>query len=181
MFYCRDPKFVYLDCSRCGSTSVMNHLGSHYHLERYGLRRHVLQVPSEMRDWTKFTVVRNPYSRMASVFWLKHVNGKTGSSFEEWLNRIDPWKWAQCRYARKSDHVLKIEEIDKASEVLGFWPSTPFPRRNVSNDNAKKGMISRSGQKWKKKPPLEEMLTPLVKKLIAKRFREDFKEFGYQI
>lgn len=129
-----------------------------------------------MRDWTKFTVVRNPYNRMASVFWMKYMNGRTGPSFEEWLNRIDPWKWAQCRFARLADHVFKIEKIEEA-RALDFWPDTPFPHRHDSKTKE----WTRVGTKWRPIPDKEKLLTDSAKKIIRKRFRGDFKECGYRL
>jgi hypothetical protein len=173
MFYCKKPKFVYLDCARCGSTSVMNHLGGGHKLVRYGARRHVLEVPKRMLSWPSFTVVRDPYTRMRSVYWLKWVNKRTVLPFEGWLEKIDSTRWAQHRFSQMADKFFKIEEIEEARD-LPFWPKAEFPH----NNNSKTNKTTTHAGAWEPMP--DGLLTDEAKGIIAKRFSEDFTAHGYK-
>ena len=174
MFFCREAKFVYWDCARCGSTSVMTHLAKKHYLERYGKRRHLLKCPPEMRSWKSFTVVRHPYQRVVSFFWMRLMNGKA-KNFEEWIEAVDAFKYSQLRYSDRADHTIKLEEIDKAGDILPFWPEGEFPHRHKSDRET----FTISGRRFEEIP--DNFLTKERKALIARKFKEDFKRLGYKI
>jgi hypothetical protein len=130
-------------------------------------------TPEKMKSWPSFTVVRDPYTRMRSVYWLKRANKVTSLSFEDWLEKIDPLRWSQYRYSQKADRFFKIEEIEEASE-LPFWPKTEFPHSN----NSKTNKTTTHAGAWEPMP--DGLLTDEAKEIIVRRFSRDFEDHGYK-
>jgi hypothetical protein len=63
-------KYLFLHVSKCGGTSIkkaIKDVPNVYNFDRYDLDCLHLKIKKEMSNTTKFTIVRNPYSRLASA------------------------------------------------------------------------------------------------------------------
>jgi hypothetical protein len=129
-------------------------------------------VPEKMREWPSFTVVRNPYTRMASLWWTaRHMPKFQGSEFTHYLKATNR---PQIRYSHAKT-ILKFEDLPKAFSALPFWPGGEFQNMNSS----KRRRVTRRGIKWKPRPSCSKILTDEAMSLIRKKYAVDFETFGY--
>lgn len=68
-------KYVYIGIPRTGSKSMNRWLKDNYEGESFGFH-HQWQVPEEAKDYLIFTIVRNPYERMASMRFMMAWDGE---------------------------------------------------------------------------------------------------------
>ncbi len=71
-------KYVYIGIPRTGSKSMNRWLLDYYQGEWYG-EHHGWKVPDEARDYTRFTIVRNPYEREISAWYFVPWGAETVS------------------------------------------------------------------------------------------------------
>lgn len=172
MHVCKKSKFVFLANPKTGTRSVLNHLRSEHKIEMED-RDHSWIIPDRYKKWFSFSVVRNPYERMASIYWLAFNNAKfSGKTFEHYLHKTHR---KQSLY-KNVDKVIRFENMNDELKDLPFWPKGELPH---FNDSRLKD-ITKRGERWKKPPPWEEILTPGIKALIYSQYRNDFELFGYE-
>jgi hypothetical protein len=172
MHICKKAKFVFLANPKTGTRSVLNHLRSEHKVEVEG-RDHSWVVPEKYKKWSSFSVVRHPYTRMASIYWLAFNNYKfRGKSLKYYLNNVYR---PQSRYANV-DKVIRFENMDEELKELTFWPKGELPHYN----DTRLKEVTKRGERWKKPPPWEEVLTPEVKGIIYSQYQKDFELFGYE-
>tara|TARA_R110000824_G_scaffold11527_1_gene50270 strand:- start:3597 stop:4118 length:522 start_codon:yes stop_codon:yes gene_type:complete len=172
MHICKKSKFVFLANPKTGTRSILSHLRSEHDIRGVG-RDHSWSIPAKYKKWSSFSVVRNPYTRMASIYWVAFNNHKfRGKTFKYYLNHSYR---PQGRY-RNVDAVVRFENMDEELKSLPFWPKGELPHHN---DSGLKEITIR-GERWKKPPPWEEMLTPEIKHIIYSQYQNDFELFGYE-
>lgn len=175
------PNFVYIAVPRTASHSIAKHWLLHYGgVDRDSEDHHKHKVPLWHHWKFTWTVVRNPYARVASLWLLmqkftdileKEMRGVTFEDFPEWLRcgpwPKDPWpyRWmAQVPFlsASRIDRVVHFENLEAELRELPFvqhW--TDVPRINVS------------------KAPRPEF-TPAFIAGVNRYEKESFEAYGYK-
>lgn len=83
-------KVVFVAIPKTGTRSVYNSLRNVFAGELY--KEHHKVIPKEYRDFFKFTIVRNPYDRIVSVWWATTHRGQADGPIEP----VPPLKrWAK--------------------------------------------------------------------------------------
>lgn len=157
-----------------GVTYETQHLTA-YHCKKYG-------VEDFTKSSYKFAFVRNPWERFVSeVFWKQQVE-RQKITFEDQMrmhatevnNNIDikqphnapMWKYLYDENGELMvDDVFKLEEIDKAQQVLSerFGEKIVFGHTNKTN-----------------KKDYNEYLTSDVKRNLYPLIKKDLEVFGYE-
>ncbi|MEI9907318.1 MAG: sulfotransferase family 2 domain-containing protein [Actinomycetota bacterium] len=138
----------------------------------------------KFQSFTKFSVVRNPYTKAASQFQYmktradlrKFVGMEMETSFEKYLElitKIDHVQWSkQSSFIYSSagemlvDHVLRFENFP--TEIDQFLRSLDVPFDEIPHLNRS---IYQEGEK---------LLTPGAISAINEIYEEDFEFFGYE-
>ena len=195
MIISKKNKYVFISVMKSGTHSMYNYLVKNYnglHFTRGkilhdGGKYHTNIIPKENKNYYKFTLVRNPYSRAISVYNVcKNVDPYKGSyidiigndflSFCEWLSsekcKTNPgragfvarpqWEWlAPCG---QFDKILHVETIEDELKDLPF----------IDNDIKFPNLLERTDKsKWK------EFYNQQTADLIYKWAKKDFELYGY--
>ncbi len=103
-------------------------------------------------EYFKFTVIRNPWDKMVSLYWFRRQGGVTGMrlegaeqcSFKEWIGHIRPDRWRHiCQYEWlcddqgifNMDFVMRFETLRKDWETVCLqlgWDPIPLPHIHQS-------------------------------------------------
>lgn len=138
---------------------------------------HPNDVPREYGHWFLWTVVRNPYTRAASMYWylLKHPRRRLKvDTFEEFCQLIRT-RAADCRHGplwpmwQQVGHLplsaaVRFESLMADLHKLPFWRGPE--------------QLSVAGASHPDRP-LAEILTPRCVDLIRQWAGPDFEQFGY--
>ena len=147
-------------CVRCeiNKGKSIKHAKINYYYELYGKKK--------IKNYYKFTIVRNPYDRILSNFLYKH-RGKFKR--HKFISYIDKHTTYQYKFVDKDCHIIHFENlIDGLKEIPCFKNVVDFdnyPRKNV-NSGFKKSY--------------DHYLDDKIKDMIYKKFKKDFRIFGYQ-
>jgi len=198
--------FIYLRPLKVGSSAVLQALGEYcgdddivnypipitevlnLGLKLYGrnftkYKRHML--PDDIReiskvDWDsffKFTIVRNPWDRVVSMYWWDKERGDT---FSEWL--------AKCKVKGvNSEHDFFHEDyyFKDGKKIADYY----LRYENLESDY--ESVCHHIGIPYKKLPKLKhniridkkhysEYYNKAEKEFVAKMFPQTIKEFGYE-
>ncbi len=178
--------YVFIHIPKCGGTSVERALG--LAVLNHDTARERLQFIGERR-WKKrltFSVVRNPYTRLASSFFYLHqpkleTIGELQDEFRFWL-----FRWQVAR----NDNVLP-----DALNTQAWWLSDETGKPLVENickiENINediKEIATALGreinvQRLKTNPlPIDydDLYTPATREMVVDLYGEDFDRFGYE-
>jgi hypothetical protein len=145
-------------------------------------------------DYFKFTFVRNPWSRLVSLYRMVQENRPGAPPFGEWLLQTKPggegaattdglpYLWEQygtytldnfvCdeNGKRLVDQVFRLEDIALFPEAMR--------KRGIPLKLTQKGTVPRSNNK-----PAVDLdayyASPAFRAVVAARYAKDIKEFGY--
>ena len=136
----------------------------------------------EIRDYYKFTIVRNPYDRILSYYF--YFRGKTSKNFDtknfskkDFLHFINKDKFYQPQYAyilknNKIDHGVHIIHYENLInelnniEIFNMLDFNNLPKKNVSINS--------------KKTHIDDLLDDELKNIIYEKYKLDFLIFNYK-
>lgn len=164
-------KLAYYKVPKCMSTSIEGFWGQTPQDQMY-------PDDSRLADCEdSFTVVRNPYSRVESLYRYRFGSpnfrlafSKTGINpymgLEDFIRfmmtyRNHHWEIANRFVPENVGHVFKMENLEPFWQFLNI-ASTAMPHRNSSP-----------------KDPI--VWTPTAKRIVQDEYAEDFARFGYKI
>ncbi len=177
------PDFVYLAIPRTASQTL-----THHFLPKYGgvmlaaAEYHRMDVPLKHADKFTFTVVRNPYDRMLSLWrFMKKFSdatrrkvsmwsGMTPAEFASWCREYrdaaPQWK-SQSEFLSRArvDRALKFEDLEVGLRSLPFVDEFEMPLVHGAT----------------KRPPIEDDLTPEFVAAVNGHSGPDFERFGYEM
>jgi hypothetical protein len=177
------PDYVYIAMPRAASQSMWWWLAEFHDGEVVPNRYHTSDIPEKHKGKRVFTVVRNPYDRLCSLyalaqsFWpfekyinVRQTNGMTLAQFVYWCNDRLETKWrSQAEIlGRLEAEVLRFEDLP---HCLGGV----FPGNNVSQFPRIGASLVTPGvrQYW-----LREFN---ARRAVEEHSAEDFVRFGYGI
>lgn len=180
--------FVFIHINKTGGTSVISNTGKAYrkHLTVKDVIKYVGQ--NKWDKAFKFTVVRNPWAKVASQykFRTKTNKSKLGErplSFEEWIHKVFIEKdkfyygsrpllyapqveWLKDKSGKIDiDRILRFENLNEGykevAEIVGINPNLPHLNST-------------------KKSNYRDFYDDETKQIVADWFSEDIKSFGYK-
>ena len=152
-----------------------------YHRFKYGPHQsaRVVQHRVQKRVWKnylKFTVERNPYDKMVSMYfmnWGKDGTERPGRSFEDWVRRGEniPVNYPLYTWKNKIivDRVLRYENLDEELSTLYAELEIPF---NGLNEKAKGNY--RAGGSYR------DIHTRFTRKRTEELFKAELDLMGYK-
>ena len=179
--------YVFIHIPKCGGTSVERALGLAVLNHDTALERFHALGEKRWRERVTFSVVRNPYARLASSYFYLHQPTHTAMSelreeFRFWLFR---WQSAQQENA-----------LPDALNTQCWWLSDEKGRslvaitcrlEDIENDIqpvAKSLGREINVQKLKENPlsiDYNDLYTPATRDMIKDLYKEDFERFGYEM
>ena len=187
MIISKGYRFIYFQIAHTGYTSMAKICRKKFGGVING--HHSINFPSMYKNFFKFTIVRNPYTRMFSWWWFnKNANLKYKSTFEEFMfdlinrkNKLvyppaDPEDMiydSQINWIKRAkiDKYIKLENIMNDSSILA---QLPFVNKTLKFPWLNKNQVRPNGSAF-------DFLNKKQLDLIVEYAEEDFKEFGYEI
>ena len=143
---------------------------------------------STWNNYTKFTVVRNPWSRAESDYqWIRRTR-KIRDSFENYITRSGKFKAILTDNSTKNyrgDHLnkqvsyLDTETINNFDRVMRF-ESIQTEMKLLLNDLGLHHQVLPVAKKGKRKKHYSYFYDELKKKLVDDYFRDDIDYLGYE-
>jgi len=136
------------------------------------------EIKTEVGDkcWNryfKFSIARNPWDRMVSLFYWRVSSGQTqAKSLGSYLlleDRIDNWPFYAIDGEFVADHIIRFENLTEELTVLG--------ERFGIDINA--NMPHLKGKTGRPKKHYREHYNDELRKYVAKRFEQEIDTFGY--
>ena len=173
----KENEFIFMDIPKTGSVSIFDYLRRHFPdcvMSRHG----DFTVPDFSREFFCFSVVRNPYDRMVSL-WRYASKNKDNFLFldkEDFLFFILNSKSDLIENCSIYDIInrfftdsYKIKFI-RFENILEDFNSLPFVK--VKND-------IKHLNKSNRKKDWREYMTPEIESILWERYKKDFEFFDY--
>ena len=177
--------FAFIHINKCGGTSVERSLGLPFaHMTAAEMRDRF--GPARWEQLFRFTLVRNPFDRVASLYSFRVKTGQTGMGdghigFEDWLfecfDRGNPHYRDKPRFFLPChdwlvdaegrmlvDNVFRLEEMPQAWPVIQRRTGIDAPLAHVNASRS-----AGRGPDW----------SAPARALVARVFARDFETFGY--
>lgn len=187
---------VFIHINRTGGASIeqalgrdsktkANHLSARHQARKLGMR--------QFREYFSFSIVRNPWEKMVSMFHHPAHQRFGHVSFDEWIKTLDSnerlrytsnqldwlttksWVWdvSKQRFSQKPESsLLMVDFVGRFERLQDDWnfvceqleiPATKLPHRNKSD----------YGKSY------QSFYTPESRQIIAGRFERDIEYFDY--
>jgi hypothetical protein len=176
VYICEKRKLIYYDVPKCASSTIRKELfGNDNALSMINPKR-------DLKEYFKFTFVRNPWDRMVSnwkmftsqasrIKQLKSMTSQDVSKFEDFVyfaNRIRNHHWQpQVLYLpEKMDFIGRFEAFERDFERLCFYIGEK-PWKVAKLNVTKRG-------------PYYKYYTPSLVNYVAEIYSEDIRKFGYK-
>ena len=197
MPYCTKREFIFIHIPKTGGTSIeykldLGHIENGFIIEDKISFQHSDYTYYQnlfgylFKKYTKFTVVRNPYTRIISAYFYipnKKIGAKASQSFDDFLKYVesvlkkknfhedlyDIHFRNQHEFICDSNGKIKVDKLfhfEKYNEVEDFL----FKKYNITD---KRVMLKGN---YKKN---QIILTDKQKNLIYNLYKKDFELFGY--
>ena len=151
-----------------------------YHRFKFGPHQsaRVIQHRVSRKVWKtyfKFTVERNPYDKMASMYfmnWGKDGIDRPGKTFEDWVKRGKnlPLNFPLYTWKNKImvDQIIRYENLNEELSIIYQGLGVPF---NGLNENAKAG--------FRNNMPYQELHTDYTRQKTMEVFHKEFELMEY--
>jgi len=179
-------RWLYIGIPRTGSTALHSHLQDLGGIE-LGLQ-HDVTVPEELRDYTAFATVMNPFRRAVSLYylfgrdsekgvdWVREFPDTAATTFEDFVSHVLECKdlinpvyqfsissWMERGGLGEELHLVPVEDLSQGLEALGVTPpGNDIPKRNQS----------RLG-------PWQEQYVPGLEARVSRWAEADFDKLDY--
>ncbi len=196
-------KAIYFNIPKNGSTMLGYIFGKYIDKQKQKID---IEEILNHRDFYKFTFVRNPYSRLYSSYchFISNPNNHSQNlfnggiarnfqrfgkkfypkmSFESFVNSLcsisdeilDEHVVPQYKFITDSDGNLVVDEVFKLEDIDAVFPKIC---KRIGIEPVKLRHDNRT--KYKHREEWRKFCTPEIKEKIYKRYKEDFKRFGYE-
>jgi len=139
------------------------------------------RVPPEVwRDYYKFSIVRNPWARVASYWWNVHKGGPR-PDFREWLlaefarKRRPWWLRSQIEWLESPNGSFEIDFVGRFENL-----AADFARACGLADIAPRPLPHILRRQPRRRPHYTDVYDPETRSLIATAHAADIAEFKYQ-
>ena len=182
----KSRKFGFVHIPKTGGTSI-THILSKIEDSEELTSHHGLSLLPDDASFFYFTVVRNPFTRIASAY--NHTCRKFGfREFDKFLKNINPndtWYVPQTFYInsgvtpnRKFSHIAKYENYDE--EINSILKKLKINLGNTSLPHLNYNPIYEKHPKLKQEKYYKHLYTETwMKDWIRERYQDDFKIFNY--
>jgi len=187
----RDLRYVFMSTPKAATNSLYAWLTKHYGgVHDKSQPFHGTQVPDDCRDFFKWTVVRNPYSRAVSIWWALTQGPEREQRWvdmvgDEPLDFAPFWNWVlthhhgrdgavcwsqvewQAGFNMPPDWMLFLERLEVGLASLPFFDGKqmfPVPHLNETHS---------------KRKPWRDYYTPEALALVNRWGKCDAEAFGY--
>jgi chondroitin 4-sulfotransferase 11 len=185
-----NKKIIYIHINKTGGTSISKAIGMRRKIHRSAKKIKKIISPSDWKKSLIFTVVRNPYDRAYSQYFFekKHREFDSRTKFDDWVIKNFNDKYPRKRIFRNPymyktqtawvsvenklvlSEYLKFENLKDDFDILKKkWSLNNIP--NLTHENR----INKPSVK------LDSLFTKESLFIFNKFFKEDFKNFNYQI
>ena len=148
MIVCDSHKFIFCRNMRTGSTSIkkrlellgMTHISLNCNARHYGshmpmaeIRRHITE--EQYQNYFKFSIVRNPWDRLASAYVYKRLGEATKGNYD--VAPLEPYhKWLDEILPEFPDYIKLLKEYPQyhpahkrlLSRITGLFRKPPPPK-----------------------------------------------------
>jgi hypothetical protein len=178
------PQFVFYVPPKTGSTTLMSALGKLHPDSEVLYDKHGIFAPPSWAEYTHFISVRNPFSRIVSL-WQFFNQDMTFQSFLRWAGfrrfRNKLWHALPCKWwedaAQSPVEVIHMECIQAEFDLLPFIePGTNLKHLNQAGmyPNANKVVVKRDRDWWDYYQDGDE-------RIVQEAYAEDFLRYDYSL
>jgi len=184
-------KFIFIDICRTGSTSIRVTLSDskekdinprHHNIGNRYVKQSVMLTDNQIKNYFKFTIVRNPYDRLVSL-WLWGYSKYNFSQFVNLVKNNKISKGFKYRYMpmidwiRDKNNKIHIDYIGRF-ENLNFHFSEICKRikidtpvlKKLNTGNERSGIIRKE---------YREYYNDDTKRIVTEIYKEDLERFKY--
>lgn len=195
--------FVFISTPKCGTHTIYQMLRDRFPegLKNHGL--HNTRIPQAYRDWPRWTVVRNPFSRAVSLWWSTcrcHPQDRYGAirgcgamddfpRFARWLASLrgntphDPLFLSQSEWLEPVQPIqaLHLEHLGNELKRMLWWKEgVELPQINTTKEKIK-AQSEAEGIDIQRLTWLELCRDEAVQEDIRAWAGLDFHQFGYPL
>ena len=177
MHYTNDPKIVFVAIPKTGTRSIVQYLEKYFGAKK-GARTHEDTIPPQFRKHYSFTVVRNPFDRIASEWWAHCCRPKGkwyGMGLMTYIKK-PKWREFQHPYLKNNnlDKVLHFETLEDDFKTLPFYiEGTTLEWLNPT--------VYKTDNNPTPRPSTEELFTPDIRRAFIQKYKKDFVVTGYSM
>lgn len=197
-------RFVFISTPKACTHTIYQILDKHYSGGLIDNGFHNNQIPSLYQAYFRWTICRNPYSRMVSVWWsacrlaqLDQYGFREGcgakddfGQFIRWMVKVpELQRRRQPLIMNQSDwlepcqpiHAIKVEEIGAGLAELPFWrEGIEIPQLNTTDEK----IADRQREEGQEiaRPPWQEFYRDKgLQEAVLEWAWPDFEQFGYPV
>jgi hypothetical protein len=191
-----DKRFVYLALPKTGSYSIHYFFGELQHPEPHLHHAGVRELATQYADYFKFAFVRNPWSKLVSIYhdftlrrgkqysglvWMKEPLLSEFKDFEDFCRGLSASPWLQDVFFRPQSMFVTDVNGDSAVDFVGRFESLEDDFTQVCKIleiPLKKELAFANKGKYTK--DYREYYNDETRKIVGEIYREDVKRFGYE-
>jgi hypothetical protein len=177
--------YVFIHINKCGGTSIERALSIPFLNHDTALERRRKLGDTKWRERFKFSVVRNPYHRIASLFFYRHRSQEiapddAAERFSHWLLALEAsmangtatkferpqWDWiSDDRDKVMVDHICRLESLSDDLEIVAERLGRPIPVARINKGHGKSDY--------------ELLYCARSRQIVESLYAADFERLGY--